>query len=229
MEIAEREHSLGKFGRRELAGAGERRHGLVVEQAVGESIELGRLDPLFFAIKLYECDALQELPGNGLGHHRARLGFLLAHDKPHLGRKIAASRTPHALQKGADGKRCVDLKRTFQATDINAELQRGGSDSGLRLLLVAHKLLGRLAQRCRKVAMMDQEAVWLVPVLAVAAQHGAHSFCLLARVGKDQTLAAAGVFKDIAHAGIGVVGCGISGVEQRLLGRSRDVDFALGG
>ena len=37
------------------------------------------------------------------------------------------------------------------------------------------------------------------------------------------------MFKDIAHAGIGVVGCGIGGVEQRLLGRSRDVDFSLGG
>ena len=58
MEIAEREHALGKFGRRELAGAGKRRHGLVVEQAVGESIELGWLDPLFLAIKLYERDTL---------------------------------------------------------------------------------------------------------------------------------------------------------------------------
>ena len=97
VEIAEREHALGKFGRRELAGAGERRHGLVIEQTVGEPIELGRLNPLFLAIELYECDALQKLPGNGLGHHRARLGLLLAHDKPHLGRKIAAARTPHAL------------------------------------------------------------------------------------------------------------------------------------
>ena len=77
--------------------------------------------------------------------------------------------------------------------------------------------------------MMDQEAVWLVPVFAVAAQHGAHGLGLLARVGKDQALAAAGMFKDIAHAGVGVVGCGIGGVEQRLLGRSRDVDFSLGG
>ena len=77
--------------------------------------------------------------------------------------------------------------------------------------------------------MMDQEAVWLVPVFAVAAQHGAHGLGLLARVGKDQALAAAGMFKDIAHAGVGVVGCGIGGVEQRLLGRSRDVDFSIGG
>ena len=77
--------------------------------------------------------------------------------------------------------------------------------------------------------MMDQEAVGFVPVLTVAAQHGAHGFCLFARVGKDQALAAAGVFKDIAHAGIGVVGCSIGGVEQRLLGRLGDVDFAFGG
>ena len=85
MEIAKREHTLGKLCRRELSGAGKRRHSLVVEQAVGESIELGRLDPLFLAIELYERDALQELPRNGLGHHRARLGLFLAHDKPHLG------------------------------------------------------------------------------------------------------------------------------------------------
>ena len=145
VEVTEREHALGKFGRRELAGAGKRRHGLVIEQAVGESIELRRLDPLFFAIKLYECDALQELPGNRLGHHRTRLGFFLAHDKPHLGRKVAAARAPHALQKGADGKWRVDLERSLQATDINAELKRGGGDGCLRLLLVAHELLGGLA------------------------------------------------------------------------------------
>ena len=155
VEIAEREHALSKLGRRELAGAGERRHGLVVEQAVGESIELGRLDPLFLAIELYERDTLQELPGNGFGHHRARLGFFLAHDKPHLGRKVATACAPHALQKGADGKRRVNLERALQATDINAELQRGGGDGRLRLLFVAHELLGRLAQRCRKVAVMD--------------------------------------------------------------------------
>ena len=145
MEIAEREHALGKFGRREFAGAGERRHGLVIEQTVGESIELRWLDPLFFAIELYECDALEELPRYRFRHHRARLGLFLAHDKPHLGRKIAASRAPHALQKGADGKRCIDLERALQATDINAELQRGGGDGCLCLFLVAHELLGGLA------------------------------------------------------------------------------------
>ena len=63
MEIAEREHALGKFRRRELSGAGEGRHGLVIEQTVGESIELRRLDPLFLAIELYERDALEEFQG----------------------------------------------------------------------------------------------------------------------------------------------------------------------
>lgn len=52
--------------------------------------------------------------------------------------------------------------------------------------------------------------------------------CLLARVGKDQALAAARMLKDIAHTGVGVVGRRVGGVEKRLLGRSRDVDFALG-
>ena len=145
VEIAEREHALGKLGRCELAGAGERRHGLVIEQTVGESIELGWLDPLFFAIELYECDALQELPGYRFGHHRARLGLFLAHDKPHLGWKIAAACAPHALQKGADGKRRIDLERALQATDINAEFQRGGGDGCLCLFFVAHELLGGLA------------------------------------------------------------------------------------
>ena len=145
MEITEREHALGKFGRRELSGTGKRRHGLVVEQAVGESIELGRLDPFFLAIELYERDALQELPRNGLGHHRARLGLFLAHDKPHLGRKIAASRAAHSLQKGADGKWRINLKRTLQAADIDTELQRRGGDGRLCLFLVAHELFCRLA------------------------------------------------------------------------------------
>ena len=145
MEIAECEHALGKLCRRELAGAGKRRHSLVVEQAVGESIELGRLDPLFLAIELYERDALQELPRNGLGHHRARLGLFLAHDKPHLGRKVAASRAAHSLQKGTDGKWRIDLKRTLQTADIDTELQRRGGDGRLCLLLIAHEFFGRLA------------------------------------------------------------------------------------
>ena len=229
MEIAEREHALGKFGRRELSGAGEGRHGLVIDQAVRESIELGRFDPLFLAIELYERDALQELPRNGLGHHRARLGLFLAHDEPHLGWKIAASRAAHSLQKGADGKRRVDLKRTLQTADIDTEFQRRGGDGCLCLFLVAHELFCRLTQRCRKIAVMDEETVGLVPAFTVAAQHGAHGLCLLARVGKDQALAAAGMFKDVAHAGVGVVGCGVGGVEQRLFGCLRDVDFALGG
>ena len=145
MEIAEREHALGKFGRRELSGAGEGRHGLVIEQTVGESIELGRLDPLFLAIELYERDALEELPGNGLGHHRARLGLFLAHNEPHLGWKVAASRAAHSLQKGADGKWCVDLEGTLQTADINTEFQRRGGDGRLCLFLVAHEFLGGLA------------------------------------------------------------------------------------
>ena len=97
------------------------------------------------------------------------------------------------------------------------------------LLLIAHEFLGRLAQRCRKIAVMNEETVGLVPVLAVATQHGAHGLCLLARVGKDQALAAARMLKDIAHTGVGVVGRRVGGVEKRLLGRSWDVDFALGG
>ena len=48
-------------------------------------------------------------------------------------------------------------------------------------------------------------------------------------LAKDQALAPAGVFEDIAHAGIGVVGRRVGGVEKRLLGRSWDIDFALGG
>lgn len=178
---------------------------------------------------MYERDALQELPRNGFGHHRARLGFLLAHDKPHLGRKIAASRAAHSLQKGADGKRRVNLEGALQTADIDAKLKRRGGDGRLCLFLVAHELLGRLAQRCRKIAVMDEKTVGLVPALAVATQHGTYGFCFLARVGKDQALAAARVLKDIAHAGVGVVWYRVGGVEQCLFGCSGDVDFALGG
>ena len=213
MEIAEREHALGKFRRRELSGAGEGRHGLVIEQTVGESIELRRLDPLFLAIELYERDALEEFPRYRFRHHRARLGLFLAHDKPHLGRKIAAPRAAHSLQKGADGKRRIDLKRTLQTADIDAEFQRRGGNGRLCLFLVAHKLFCRLTQRCRKIAVMDEETVGLVSTFAVAAQHGAYGFRLFTRVGKDQALAAAGVFEDIAHAGVGVVWCCVGGVE----------------
>ena len=60
---------------------------------------------------------------------------------------------------------------------------------------------------------MDEETVGLVSTFAVATQHGAYGLRLFARVGKDQALAAAGVFEDIAHAGVGVVWCCVGGVE----------------
>ena len=58
MEITECEHALGKFGRRELSGTGEGRHGLVVEQAVGQPVQPWRLGPALFQIDLYQGNAL---------------------------------------------------------------------------------------------------------------------------------------------------------------------------
>ena len=37
------------------------------------------------------------------------------------------------------------------------------------------------------------------------------------------------MLKNVAHAGIGVFGCGVGGVEERLLSGPGDIDFALGG
>ena len=67
MKHREVEHARGKLGRGEFALAGERGDGLVVEQAVGQAVEPRRLYPALLAVKLDECDSLEQLPGNGLG------------------------------------------------------------------------------------------------------------------------------------------------------------------
>ena len=141
VEIRQGEHALGEFRGRELTATCEDAHHLVVEQAVGKTVERGRLHPVLLAIQLHERNTLQQFPRNGLGQHGARLGLLLAHDEVHLGREVASTRATHALQETRNGKGGVDLKCPLKPADVDAELQRRSGDGGLGLLLVAHELL----------------------------------------------------------------------------------------
>ena len=110
MKVRKREHAAREFCGREFTAGGKRGHNLVIEQAIGKAVELRGLDPSLFEIELYKCDALQELPGDGFGQHRARLGLLLAHHEMHLGREVASASTTHALEERTYGKRRIDLE-----------------------------------------------------------------------------------------------------------------------
>ena len=220
-EGRQREDAASQLGGRELPLGGERRHGLVVEQAVAQAARVGRLDPAVLDVELDERDALEKLPGDGLGHHGARLGRVLAHDEPHLGGRPAPPRATHALQEARDGEGGVELEGTLQLADVDAQLERGGGAGGEGDLLVAHEVLGRLAEARREVAVVDEEAVGLAVVLAVAAQGGRDRLALLARVGEDQALATLRVLVDVADARVGVCGC-------RLVHLGRDEGLDVG-
>ena len=204
VEVGQGEHPSGEFGGGELAAAGEGRHHLVVEQAVGEPVEPGRLDPLVLAVQLHERDALQQLPRYGLREHRARLGLLLAHHEVHLGREVAPTGAAHALQERRDGEGGVDLEGALEPADVDAQLERRGRHGRERHFLVAHQLLGGLAEGGGQVAVVDEEAVGLAPRLAVLAQHGADRLGLLAGVDEHEALAPAGVLEDVGEPRVGV-------------------------
>ena len=183
----------------------------MAEQAVRKAIEARRLHPALLAIELNERDSLQQLPGHGLRQQRARLGLVLAHDEPHLGRALAPPRAPHALQKARDRERRIDLERPLKPTDVDAQLERGRCHDGEVRRLVAHPLFRALADGRRQVAMVDEEPVLLPIELTVRAQRRADFLCLLPRVREDQTLMPPRMLKDVADARVGVGGCDVSG------------------
>ena len=169
MKVPEGEYASREFGRRHLAPTGEGCHGLVVEQTVGQAVEARWLDPAILEVELYECDALQELPGDGRAQGGAWLGAILTHDEPHLRGRTATSRTAHALQERTHREGRVDLEGTLEATDVDAEFEGGRGDGRLVELLVAHDAFRALAHGRREVAVMDEETVRLVVGLAIAA------------------------------------------------------------
>jgi hypothetical protein len=78
---------------------GELGHGLVVEQAEGQAVQTGGLHPTVLEVELDQRDPLDQLPRDRLRQHRARLGLVLAHDEPHLGRLASPPRPAESLQE----------------------------------------------------------------------------------------------------------------------------------
>ena len=105
-----------------------------------------RLDPALLSVELDERDALEQLPGKGLGQERAGLAGILAHHEPHLGRLATSARTTHALQEGRDGEGRIHLEGTLEPPDVDTKLEGRRRAGGERHLLIAHQLLGRLAK-----------------------------------------------------------------------------------
>ena len=112
----------------------------------------------------------------------------------------------HSLQKARDRKGRIDLKCPLEPPDVDAELQRCRCHRRLGLFLVAHGLLGTFAVGCRKVPVVDEEAVGLVVGFAVLAQQGAHGLGFFTRVDEHEAFAPACMLKDVADARVGMIG-----------------------
>ena len=210
VEVGEREHAARELRGGEFPLGGENRERLVAEQAVRKAIEARRLHPTLLAVELDEGYALQQLPGHGLRQQRARLGLVLAHDEPHLGRALAPPRAPHALQEARDRERGVDLERPLEPADVDAQLERGRCHDGEVRRLVAHPLLGALADGRRQVAMVDEKAVVLPVELAVRPKRRADLLGFFSRVAENEALVPPRVLKDVADARVGVGGRDVS-------------------
>ena len=130
VEVGQRKHALGKLRRSKLSAACQRRHGLVVQQAVGQTVQARGLDPFFLHVNLHKSDALKKLPGNGVGHERAGLRLVLSHHKPHFRWQIASAGSSHTLKERRNGKGRIHLKGAFKPADVDAELQGCRSDRG---------------------------------------------------------------------------------------------------
>ena len=211
MEGREGEHAARKVCGGEFTRRGKRRHGLMVEKAVGQAVQPWGLNPALLHVELHERDTLHELPRYGLGQKRPGLGLVFAHHEPHLAWLAASAGAPHALQERAHRERGINLEGPLQATDVNAELERRGSDRCEVCVLVTHELIGRLPEACREIAVVDEEAVRLPHRLAVLAQRSGDGFTLLTGVGEDQALAAARVLEDVGKAGVREDGRPVSG------------------
>ena len=203
VKAGEREHPRSQFRRRHLAAGGERAHGLVIKQAVGQPFRARRFDKPFLDIQLHQRDALYQIPRDHVGQHGARFGMFLAHDEPHFRRVAASAGSAHALQKAGHRKRRVDLERAFQPADVDSQFQGRRRADRKQRVVVLHFFLGAFAVGRGEVAVMDQKAVGLVLCFAVLPQMLTHRLAFLARIGKDQALAPSCVFKDITHARIG--------------------------
>ena len=184
----------------------------MIEKAVGQAVQTGRLHKALLNIQLHEGNALDQIPGNAVGQHGARLRVILTHDEPHLRGIAPASRAAHALQKAGDSEGRVDMKCPLQPPDIDAQLQRGGRAHAHVGVVVFHLVLGALPVGGGEVSVVDEKAVGLVVDLAVCPQLLADGFAFFPGIGKDQALFAPGMLKDIADPRIGGHRCGVRGL-----------------
>ena len=119
-EGRQRQDTRSQLGRQHLATRRQRGHRLMIEQTVGQSAFVRRLDPPILQIELHNSNALEQLPGDRLREQGTRLRVILTHDEPHFGRCSPATRTPHALEEGGNGGGGIDLESAFKPTDVNA-------------------------------------------------------------------------------------------------------------
>ena len=194
---------------------GQRAHGLVIEEAVGQTVQARRLHKALFNVELHQSDALDQIPGDAVGQHGPGLLVILPHHKPHLRGIAPTSGAAHALQEAGDGEGRVDLKGPLQAADVNAQLQRGRGADAHEGVVVLHLLLGALPVGGGEIAVVDEEAVGLVIDLAVLPQLLADGLAFLPGIGEHQALTAPGVLKDVADARVGGLRRRVGGLLHR--------------
>ena len=183
----------------------------MVQETVRQAIKPGRLHPTAFHIQLDERDALNEFPRDDIRRHITRLRRILTHDEPHFLRLVASAGASHALEERGDGEWRVDLERAFEPADVDAQFEGRRRDGGHAAVLVLHLLFGTLPDGRRKVAVVDEEAVRLMPYLAVLAQGGGHGFGFLAGIAEYEAFAATRVFEDVADARVSGLWGGVRG------------------
>ena len=214
VEAGQGQYPAGQLPGGHLPAGGQGAHGLVVQQAVGQTAGAGRLHKALLDVQLHQGDALYQPPGNHIRQHGPGLGVVLPHDEPHLRGLAPAAGAAHALQKARHGKGRVQLEGPLQPADVDAQLQGGGGADGQQRAVVLHLLLGALPVGGGEVPVVDEEAVGLVVYFAVLAQALADGLALLPGVGEDEALLAPGVLEDVANARVRRFGCGVGGLLQ---------------
>ena len=180
----------------------------------------GRFHKTLLYVQLNQSDSLNQVPRNIVGQHSTRFGMFLTHNEVHFRWVSTATCATETLKKSRNGKRCVDMKRTFQATNVDTEFQSGCGAYRHQRFIVFHILLGTLPIRYREVSVVNQKPIGFAVYLAILAKLLANAFALLARIGKNQALSIFGMFKNITYTWVGSLGSSISG---RIGHRRRDL------
>ena len=183
----------------------------MIQKAVWETVQPRRFHPAFLKVHLHQRNRLYQLPRYIFRQHSPRFRRILPDHKPHFRRCSPAPGSSHPLQKRGYGKRGINLKRPFQAADIDPQLQCRCGYSRQILIFILHGFLCGQTIRSGKISMVNQKTIRFPPGFTVLAKRRCNGLRLLSRIAEDQAFHAAGMFKDIPDSRIrrkrSLIGC----------------------